>query len=116
MQFASDHGWQIHLPLITTAGLQLVGVRQCFCAEGGATAHAMYRLDGRPISLYILPEVNRASASASVFGHVVIARAPSGTKARLDPWGPLGDRTPLLTALKHQFDPAGILNAGRGPL
>jgi anti-sigma factor RsiW len=67
--FARDHGWQIRLPRISTAGLQLVGVRQCFCAEGGATAHAMYRFQGRPVSLYILPDVDRDKASAGVFGH-----------------------------------------------
>jgi anti-sigma factor RsiW len=68
-QFEREHGWSVHLPRVSVAGLQLVGVRQCFCAQGGATAHAMYRLDGRPVSLYILPDVNRARASADVFGH-----------------------------------------------
>ena len=77
-QFARDHGWQIHLPQITTAGLELVGVRQCFCAEGGATAHAMYRLQGRPISLYILPDVNRDRASADVFGHDAVIWSTQG--------------------------------------
>src|SRR5262245_38029643 len=57
-QFERDHGWPVHLPRASVAGLQLVGVRQCFCAQGGATAHAMYRFEGRPVSLYILPEVN----------------------------------------------------------
>jgi anti-sigma factor RsiW len=68
-RFEREHGWSVHLPRVSVVGLQLVGVRQCFCAEGGATAHAMYRLDGRPISLYILPDVSRARASADVFGH-----------------------------------------------
>ena len=77
-QFARDHGWQIHLPQITTAGLQLVGVRQCFCAEGGATAHAMYRLQGRPLSLYILPDVDRDRASAGVFGQNAVIWSTQG--------------------------------------
>lgn len=78
-EFASNHGWQIHLPDVTTAELQLMGVRQCFCADGGATAHVMYRLAGRPISLYILPDVNRASASAAVFGHDAVIWTNRGT-------------------------------------
>ncbi|MSO55577.1 MAG: hypothetical protein EXQ55_01445 [Acidobacteria bacterium] len=78
-QFARDHGWLLHLPDVTTAGLQFVGVRQCFCADGGATAHAMYRLDGRPISLFILPDVNRVTASAAVFGHDAVIWTNQGT-------------------------------------
>jgi anti-sigma factor (TIGR02949 family) len=67
--FEREHGWPIQLPRAAVQGLQLVGVRQCFCAQGGANAHVMYRYDGRPISLYILPGVNRDRASADVFGH-----------------------------------------------
>ena len=76
--FERDHGWSVHLPRVSVAGLQLVGVRQCFCAQGGATAHAMYRLDGRPVSLYILPDVSRSSASADVFGHDAVIWSRSG--------------------------------------
>jgi anti-sigma factor RsiW len=68
-QFERDHGWVVRLPRVAVAGLELVAVRQCFCAQGGATAHAMYRFEGRPVSLYILPDVNRARATAGVFAH-----------------------------------------------
>jgi FAD/FMN-containing dehydrogenase len=37
-------------------------------------------------------------------------------KEQIDVWGAPGDTAPLLSALKRTFDPAGILNAGRGPL
>jgi anti-sigma factor (TIGR02949 family) len=68
-QFAQRFGWQVDLPEISAAdGLELVGVRRCFCAEGSA-AHAMYRLHGRPLSLYVIPDVSRARAAADVFGH-----------------------------------------------
>jgi anti-sigma factor RsiW len=67
-QYARDYGQQIHLPQIAAAGLQLVGVRRCYCGEG-AVAHAMYRLNGRPISLYIIPDASRSRATAAVFGH-----------------------------------------------
>jgi anti-sigma factor RsiW len=76
--FERDHGWPVHLPRVSISGLQLVGIRQCFCAQGGATAHAMYRFDGRPVSLYILPDVNRTTASADVFGHDAVIWSRGG--------------------------------------
>ncbi len=77
-QFVRDHGWAVHLPRVAVTGLQLVGVRQCFCAQGGATAHAMYRFEGRPVSLYILPDVNRERASTDVFGHDAVIWSRNG--------------------------------------
>jgi anti-sigma factor RsiW len=77
-QFERRHGWSVHLPRPMVASLQLVGIRQCFCAQGGATAHAMYRFEGRPVSLYILPEVNREPASADVFGHDAVIWSRNG--------------------------------------
>lgn len=67
-RYTRDYGGQIHLPRVSVAGLQLVAVRRCFCGEGVA-AHAMYRLDGRPVSLYVIPGARRDRASADVFGH-----------------------------------------------
>jgi anti-sigma factor RsiW len=43
-------------------------MRRCYCGEGAA-AHAMYRLDGRPVSLYVIPDASRDRASTDVFGH-----------------------------------------------
>jgi FAD/FMN-containing dehydrogenase len=34
----------------------------------------------------------------------------------VDVWGDLGAAVAILGALKRAFDPAGILNAGRGPV
>jgi anti-sigma factor (TIGR02949 family) len=76
--FERDHGWPVHLPRVTVAGLQLVGIRQCFCAQGGATAHAMYRFEGRPVSLYILPQVDRERASAELLGHDAVIWSRGG--------------------------------------
>lgn len=78
VQFASEHGWPIHLPEAASAGLQLVSVRRCFCGEGQA-AHVMYRLNGRPVSLYIIPEANHSRASTDVFGHDAIIWSKQGT-------------------------------------
>jgi glycolate oxidase FAD binding subunit len=51
-----------------------------------------------------------------VVTHVVLARADTAVKALVDVWGPSGDTAPLLARIKATLDPAGILNAGRGPL
>jgi anti-sigma factor RsiW len=66
--FAQEHGWRLHVPSAPLSDhLQLVGVRRCFCGEGPAV-HVMYRHDGNPVSLYVLPH-GRATSTASVFGH-----------------------------------------------
>jgi anti-sigma factor RsiW len=67
-QYARDYGARVQLPRAAIGGLQLVGMRRCFCGEGAA-AHAMYRLHGRPVSLYVIPDAGRERASADVFGH-----------------------------------------------
>jgi anti-sigma factor RsiW len=67
-QYARDYGGDVRLPHAAIAGLQLVGLRRCFCGEGVA-AHAMYRLNARPVSIYVIPDARRDRASADVFGH-----------------------------------------------
>lgn len=67
-QYARDYDQRIELPRASVPGLQLVAIRRCYCGEGAA-AHAMYRLHGRPVSLYIIPDASRARASADVFGY-----------------------------------------------
>ncbi len=67
-QYARDYGRTVRLPRVEVAGLQLVGMRRCYCGEGAA-AHAMYRLNGRPVSLYVIPDARRDRASTDVFGH-----------------------------------------------
>src|SRR5256885_2156671 len=77
-QFEHSHGWQLRLPAASpAAGLQLVGVRQCFCGEGPAV-HVMYRHDGRPLSLYVLHDITRTRASAEVFGHDALIWSKAG--------------------------------------
>jgi glycolate dehydrogenase FAD-binding subunit len=50
------------------------------------------------------------------FGNSVVLRAEPAVKDRVDVWGASGDTANLLRAVKRAFDPAGILNAGRGPI
>jgi anti-sigma factor RsiW len=67
-EYARDYGRQVQLPRAEVEGLQLVGLRRCYCGEGAA-AHAMYRLNGRPVSLYVIPDASLDRASTDVFGH-----------------------------------------------
>jgi glycolate dehydrogenase FAD-binding subunit len=48
-------------------------------------------------------------------GSVVVVRASDELKRTVDVWGPAGDALPVMRAIKQQFDPVGLLNAGRGP-
>ena len=78
-QFERDHGWHLRLPPTPPAdGLELVGVRQCFCGEGPAV-HVMYRHNGRPLSLYVLHDITRAPAVADAFGHEATMWSKNGS-------------------------------------
>jgi glycolate oxidase FAD binding subunit len=48
-------------------------------------------------------------------GSAVVVKALPELKAQIDIWGPIGDGLSLMRTVKRQFDPAGILNPGRGP-
>jgi len=54
---------------------------------------------------------------SSVFvGNVTVLRASGDLKSHVDVWGIPDSTAKTLHALKQAFDPAGILNAGRGPI
>ena len=46
-------------------------------------------------------------------GNLVLERAPVRVKEKVDVWGKILRETSLMKALKHKFDPKGILNPGR---
>lgn len=48
-------------------------------------------------------------------GSAVIRRGAAELRQRIDAWGPIGDGMPVMMAIKRRFDPAGLLNPGRGP-
>jgi glycolate oxidase FAD binding subunit len=60
--------------------------------------------------------VERLRAAPRVVGNVVLLRAAPAAKDRVGVWGAGSDAADLLQQLKHVFDPAGVLNAGRGPV
>jgi FAD/FMN-containing dehydrogenase len=53
-----------------------------------------------------------------VVTHTVVLQRGAETASAdgLDVWGDMGSAMPVLRAVKAAFDPAGILNAGRGPV
>jgi anti-sigma factor RsiW len=92
---ASAFNWRMHLPEAPErAGLELVGSRPCLYAEG-KIAHIMYRHQGHPVSLFMLPKSARAQQLVKVFGHeaaiwcvgsrtfVLIAREPRDDVERM---------------------------------
>jgi glycolate oxidase FAD binding subunit len=51
-----------------------------------------------------------------VVANVVVLRAPAAVKADVDVWGEPVDSAQVTRAIKDALDPAGVLNAGRGPI
>jgi glycolate oxidase FAD binding subunit len=122
------------LPANIAAGLaEIAGLRPCANSDPGATSDpggvpqglspaligraaigaGLIRIDGDAAAQAAAIERLRAS---STFGNIVLVRGSAELKARVDVWGPHGDRQPLFDSLKRAFDPNGVLNAGRGPL
>jgi anti-sigma factor RsiW len=66
---ASGFDWSVELPQEPDrAGLELVGSRPCLYGEG-RVAHIMYRHNGQPVSLFMLPKTNRSEELMQVLGH-----------------------------------------------
>lgn len=64
--------------------VQLMAVRRCLYGDGLA-AHLLYRVDGEPVSLFIVPGLARPAAELTVLGHDEVVWAQ-------------GDRTYMLVA------------------
>lgn len=92
---ASGFGWRMHLPADSAkAGLELVGARPCLYGEG-RIAHIMYRHEGHPVSLFMLPQSARTEELVEVLGHeakiwcvgnrtfVLLAREPRAEVERM---------------------------------
>lgn len=66
---ALGFGWPARLPQQPERmGLELVGARPCLYGEG-RVAHIMYRYQGRPVSLFMLPSDVRTEQVIRVLGH-----------------------------------------------
>ena len=64
-----DYGWTMSVPASDQAeGLVLFAVRRCLYGDGFA-AHLLYRVQGQPVSLFIMPGLSRPDAALEVLGH-----------------------------------------------
>jgi glycolate oxidase FAD binding subunit len=97
--------------------VQRVGAQQAItCHIGGRAALGIIvvRLSGasekHPAAIIDL----RQEATARR-GSAVVLASESSVKARVDPWGDVGDHLSLMRAVKARFDPSGTLSPGHGP-
>lgn len=92
---ASWFDWKMQLPGgAQQAGLELVGSRPCLYGEG-KIAHIMYRHNGAPVSLFMLPRTTRTQELVQALGHqakiwcagdrtfVLVAREPRAEVERI---------------------------------
>ena len=82
------------------------------CGRVGMGAGLM-RVDGDVRTQAAVVERLRSSVWV---GNVAVLRALHDLKQHVDVWGPASSAADAVRALKGMFDPAGILNAGRGPI
>lgn len=83
-------------------------------AARAAVGAGLLRIDGAID--WQVSVVERLRAQSELVTHVTIQDAPPSVKERVDAWGSLGPAGTLASAVKRALDPAGILNAGRGPV
>ncbi len=107
------------LPATLPGVLALVG--EIAQAGGAVTLAARAGIGAGRLSLDGSPKwqasaVTRLRGRSDLLRHVTIHDAPLAVKQAVDVWGPPGAAAGLGAAVKHAFDPEGILNAGRGPL
>jgi anti-sigma factor RsiW len=80
-KLARDYGWAIQVPQGPAPdgleGLKLVGARRCLYGEG-ALAHVMYLMQGRPLSLFMLPDTMRPGGMAGALGHDAVIWSGGG--------------------------------------
>lgn len=81
---ADGFDWHMSLPDLSAEDVRLIGSRPCLYGEG-KTAHIMYRHNGQPVSLFMLPRESRQDELVTILGH----------QARI--WS-AGDRTFVLVA------------------
>jgi anti-sigma factor RsiW len=87
-----EYGWD--LPVPATAGAEdgrLVAVRRCLYGDGRA-AHLLYTVGGQPVSLFILPDVQRPAAELSLLGQDEVIWSHAGRTYMLVGASGTGDR------------------------
>ena len=69
-QLEADYGWRLEVPASSpTDRLTLIGARRCLSTDG-RVAHVLYRHNGKPVSLFMMPGTSRPETRIAVAGHV----------------------------------------------
>jgi anti-sigma factor RsiW len=77
-ELLQDYGWSLDVP--ETAGDlagRLVAVRRCLYGDGRA-AHLLYRVNGEPVSLFILPGLERPAETLTLLSQDTVVWADGG--------------------------------------
>ncbi len=68
VQLHESYGMDVRLPAPRDGdGAKLVGVRSCLYGEGWV-AHVLYRVQGEPVSMFVMPEHRSEPVDVSAFG------------------------------------------------
>jgi len=112
---ASTFGWEVRVPESRDAGLEFVGARPCFYAKGRA-AHLMYRHNGQPLSVFMLPQFTLPGVSAShpdkldVMGHEAIVWSQNGRTFVMVAREPEQDMSRVAAIVQAGFTEPGTRN------
>ena len=104
------------LPALVTLLFQIAdqtGVRFDCQGRAGVGAGDVH-IDGEAAAR--MAAVARLRERSDVLGHVVVVRAGADAHHPADSWGSPLPSAAIATAIKRVLDPAGVLNAGRGPI
>lgn len=90
------------------------GVEEIEFQGRAAAATGVVRIAGSADA--VVAAVARLRAQPATISNVVVVRGDADVKARVDVWALASGAAKLGGALKRTLDPAGVMNAGRGPL
>lgn len=75
---AEQFGWSVPIPTpAARPDVHLVAVRRCLYGEG-MVAHVLYRVEGQPVSLFVMPDKQAAAADLAAFGRYTEVRSRAG--------------------------------------
>ena len=103
-KMTSTFGWHLPLPeQVAEAGMELLGARVCLYGRGLA-AHLMYSHNGKPVSVFMIPEMSRAKSVVDVMGHEAAIWSRDGRTFVLvarEPEADVSQMTAVIQAVLH---------------
>ncbi len=77
-QLADLYGWDIRVPpALRAEEMELVDVRRCVSRDG-YMAHLLYTRQGRPVSLFVVPETAHREQLLEIMGHDAVVWSEGG--------------------------------------